>query len=216
MDMKLMTGAGIFSSMTDAELAEALNYLGARESFYRKGQYLISIGDSIGEFALVESGMVQVSSYDINGNIMIMNTVTRGKTFAESLAVTGTEDSPICARAVEDTRVVWLSAAPIRRNNGNTPLHTKIVSNFISEIAHKCLGMNERIQILSKRTIREKVITYLSQLSEASRRDEFTIPFDRQDLASYLGVERSALSRELSRMARDGLISFRKNTFRIL
>lgn len=216
MDMKLMRVAGIFAFMTDAELADALKYLGAREAFYRKGQYLISIGDSIGEFALVESGMVQVSSYDINGDIMIMNTVARGKTFAESLAVTGTEDSPICARAVEDTRVVWLSAEPIRRNCGDTPLHTKIVSNFINEIAHKCLGMNERIQILSKRTIREKVITYLSQLSEASRRDEFTIPFDRQDLASYLGVERSALSRELSRMARDGLISFRKNTFRIL
>ena len=216
MDKGLLGRTRIFAAMSERELDDALKYLFAREAAYRKGQQLISIGDPIGDFAVVESGAVQVSSYDINGNRMIMNTVTRGKTFAESLAVTGTEESPICAQALEDTRVVWLRAEPIRRNIGDTPLHAKIVANFIGEIAHKCLGMNERIQILSKRTIREKVITYLSQLSETRRRAEFTIPFDRQDLASYLGVERSALSRELSRMARDGLISFRKNTFRIL
>ena len=112
MDKGLLGRTRIFAAMSERELDDALKYLFAREAAYRKGQQLISIGDPIGDFAVVESGAVQVSSYDINGNRMIMNTVTRGKTFAESLAVTGTEESPICAQALEDTGVAQGGADP--------------------------------------------------------------------------------------------------------
>lgn len=216
MDMNLMLKTYIFEGLTPDELSGALEYLGAREASYKKGAILINSGDSINEFGVIMSGVVQVSCDDINGNRMIMATVSKGEIFGESLAVTGAKESPICAEAAEEAYVVWLNAEPIRKNCADNPLHTKIVANFISAIAHKCLSMNDRVQILSKKTIREKVITYLSQLAEHKRRTEFNLPLDRQDMANYLGVERSALSRELSKMAAEGIISYHKNYFKIL
>lgn len=216
MDMSLLLKTYIFAGLTQEELSGALEYLSAQESCYKKGGILINLGDSITRFGVIMSGVVQVSCDDINGNRMIMATVSKGEIFGESLAVTGAKESPICAMAVEDVCVVWLDAGPIRKNLADNPLHTKIVANFISAVAHKCLSMNDRIQILSKKTIREKVITYLSQLAEHKRCAEFTLPLDRQDMANYLGVERSALSRELSKMSAEGIISYHKNNFRIL
>lgn len=216
MDKELLAKTYIFSSLSANEMDEALCYLGAHEAVYKKGQTLIRLGQPIGEFGVITSGTVQISCDDINGNQMIMATVSRGDMFAESLAVTGAAESPIYAAATEDTCVVWLKAAPIRANFADTPLKAKIIANFISAVAHKCLGMNDRVQILSKKTIREKVITYLSQLSEREKRSEFLLPMDRQDMANYLGVERSALSRELSRMQQEGIISYHRNYFKIL
>lgn len=202
--------------MTESQLKEALSCLRAREVSYKKGENLIILGNPINEFAVVLSGTVQVSCDDINGNRMIMATISKGEMFAESLAATGCEDSPVYANAIEDTVVMWLNADIIRRNETDTDVKRKIVINFINAVANKCLDMNNRIQILSKKTIREKVITYLSQMSQQGRKKELRIPLDRQDMANYLGVERSALSRELSRMEQEGIISFRKNYFVIL
>ncbi len=216
MDKALLAKAYIFSGLTESELDEALKYLGAREKHYKKGQTLISLGNSISEFGVITKGTVQISCDDINGNQMIMATVARGDMFAESLAVTANSDSPIYATATEGSVVVWLNAAPIRDNLASTPLHAKINANFTRAIAIKCLSMNDRVQILSKKTIREKVITYMSQLAEHSKKTEILIPLSRQDMASYLGVERSALSRELSRMQQDGIIRFKGNRFKFL
>ena len=215
-DNGLLLKTAIFSGLNEEELAQALEYLAARGAEYKKGENLINPGDRMERFGIVMSGTVQVSSYDINGNQMIMTSVARGGIFGESLSVIGVEESPICAAAAEDCNILWLRAEPIRKNRADSPLHTKIVANFIGAIAHKCLAMNDRVQILSKKTIREKVITYLSQLAEHKRKSEFTLPLDRQNMANYLGVERSALSRELSKMAAEGIISYRKNNFKIL
>lgn len=216
MNINLLLKTYIFKGLSPREVDEALDYLSGREVRYKKGEMLILPGDSISEFGIILSGTVQISCDDINGNRMIMTTVSQGDLFGESLAATGAQDSPICATAAEDVTVLWLRAQPIRELRTKTPLQAKIVSNFISAIAHKCLSMNDRVQILSKKTIREKVITYLSQLAEHKRRTEFTLPLDRQDMANYLGVERSALSRELSKMAAEGIIEYHKNSFRIL
>lgn len=216
MDIDLLKKSYIFGGFSDTEISRALGYLDAREVFYKKGTVIIAQGEPINEFGMLMSGGVQVSCYDINGNRMIMAEVAAGGVFAESLAMTGAEESPVFAETIADTRLLWLCAEPIRRNTADNPLHAKIVANFAASISHKCLEMNDRIQILSKKTIREKVITYLSQLAERSNRREFDIAMDRQALANYLGAERSALSRELSKMAKEGIIAYNKNRFHIL
>lgn len=216
MDKALLSKAYIFSGLTEKEFDDALLYLSAREKRYKKGQTLITLGTEISEFGVVTKGAVQISCDDINGNQMIMATITRGDMFAESLAVTANCDSPIYATATEETVVVWLKAAPIRQNIADTPLHTRIISNFIRAVAIKCLSMNDRVQILSKKTIREKVITYISLIAEREKKDTIIVPLNRQDMANYLGVERSALSRELSRMQKEGIISYKGNQFRFL
>lgn len=216
MNRSLLLNTYIFSGLSDCELDDALSYLNAREKSYKKGDSLIIQGDSITSFGIITSGTVQVSCDDINGNHMIMATVSVGDMFAESLAVTANNDSPIYAGATESCTVLWLDATPIRQNSVSTPLHIKIISNFMQAIAHKCLSMNDRIQILSKKTIREKVIAYISLLSAHGKSGEIILPLSRQDMASYLGVERSALSRELSNMQKEGIISYQRNSFRFL
>ena len=216
MNTDLLLKSYIFRGMDEKQLKEALAYLNAREVFYKKGENLIMLSNPINDFAVVLSGSVQVSCDDIDGNRMIMATVAKGEMFSESLAVTACRESPINATAAEDSRILWLSADIIRRNESDNPVKNKIILNFINAVANKCLMMNDRVQILSKKTIREKVITYLSQLSEQGKKKEIKIPFDRQGMADYLGVERSALSRELSRMENEGIIAYRKNNFTIL
>lgn len=216
MNRKLLLNTYIFKGLTESELDGALSYLDAREKRYKKGENLIIQGDKITSFAIIISGTVQVSCDDIDGNRMIMATVSKGEMFAESLAVTANSDSPIYAVATEDSAVLWLSAAPIRKNLVSAPLHSKIISNFMSAIAFKCLSMNDRVQILSKKTIREKVIAYISLLPSHDKSGEIILPLSRQDMASYLGVERSALSRELSNMQKEGIISYKGNTFKFL
>lgn len=216
MDKGILLKTYIFDGLSETELDDALLYLSAREKKYKKGQTLITLGSEITEFGIITSGSAQISCDDINGNQMIMATVTKGDMFAESLAVTANSDSPIYATATEDATVIWLKARPIRQNIADTPLHTKIISNFTKAVALKCLSMNDRIQILSKKTIREKVIAYISLISEREKKDKIIVPLTRQDMASYLGVERSALSRELSKMQKDGIISFKGNQFRFL
>ncbi len=215
MDNELLKNTYLFRDFTDNELSEALTFLSAREACYKKGETVIMLGSPITEFAIVLSGGVQISCDDINGNQIIMMSVSKGGMFAESLSVTKSPESPIYAVATEDTRLLWLKIAPILKNSAS-PLDTKITTSFITALAAKCLSMNDRVQILSKKSIREKVITYFSQLSEHTKSDEITVPLSREDMASYLGVERSALSRELSNMQRDGIISYNKNHFKII
>lgn len=216
MDKSLLLRTLIFEGFNYEELDSALIYLEAKEEIFKKGELLIKFSSPIKAFGVIESGIVQVSCDDINGNRMIMATIGRGDIFAESLACLNTKESPIYATAVEDVKVVWLCAEHIRQNSADTPLHKKIVANFIRAIAHKCLSMNNRVQILSKKTIREKVITYLSQLAEHEKNNKIFVPLDRQDMANYLGVERSALSRELSRMKAQGIITYNRNCFKVL
>lgn len=215
-DRDILSKTRIFNNFTEKELDDALSYLCAHTRLYKKGQTLIALGNKITEFGIITKGTVQISCDDINGNQMIMATVGRGDMFAESLAVTANPDSPIYAVATEDSSVLWLSAAPIRENAADSPLHSKIIVNFIQAVASKCLSMNDRVQILSKKTIREKVIAYISQIAEHEKKNKIIIPLNRQDMANYLGVERSALSRELSKMQADGIISFKGNQFRFL
>lgn len=216
MDRELLKNTYLFRGFSDSELDDALVYLAARKAVYKKGDTVIPFGSPISEFGIILSGIVQVSCDDINGNQIIMTSVSAGDMFAESLAVTANPESPIYAVATEDAKILWLKAAPIRQNKADSPLHTKIIASFINALANKCLSMNDRVQILSKKSIREKVITYFSQLAEREKKDEFSIPLSREDMASYLGVERSALSRELSNMQKDGIISYHKNRFRII
>ena len=111
--------------------------------------------------------------------------------------------------------MLWLRCDTLR-SVGDDPLERQIYRRFVTMLAERALSMNDRIQILSKLTIREKLLTYFSQCARAAGSRTFTVPLDRESLAAYLGVNRSALSRELSTMQRDGLIEFYKNSFKIL
>ena len=206
----------LFSGFTETEMAYILQLLRCREVRYYKGEILFDIDSSIEAFGIVLAGNVQVATYDINGNRMIMANVRQGGIFAESLAFTG-KKSPVYAVAARESVIAWLDAEVIKNAHmSENPALRRLGKNFSGELASRALSMNNRIQILSKKSIREKVIAFLTFEYNFHKKKSFTIPFSRRDLADYLGVERSALSRELSKMEADGLIKFHKNQFEIL
>jgi len=164
-------------------------------------------------FGLVLSGTVHVMSFDLNGGAALMAAVSAGETFGEALCFLGRE-AHVYVYAAREASVLWLSAQGLRAGDA-APLAMELRSRFCGMLADRTLRMNDRIQVLSKLTLRQKLIALFSQcLREGGA--ELDLPFDRERMAAYLGAERSALSRELSKMRREGLIEFRKNHFHIL
>ncbi|NLD88599.1 MAG: Crp/Fnr family transcriptional regulator [Clostridiales bacterium] len=204
----------LFSGMEEEELRKAVSLLHGRSQVYRRGEILHHAWTRMECFGLVLSGLVQARSDDFDGNSMIMAEVQPGVTFGESLCLLIVEDSPVYVCASEDSEVLWLSVDGLYGSREEDV--TAMQKRFTALLAARILSMNNRIQILSKISIREKLMVYLSEMSAASGSSVFRIPFNREDMATYIGANRSALSRELAKMKREGIIDFHKNTFKLL
>ena len=202
----------LFAGLSDGELEAALDFLTAHEMKYKRGEHINNVGDRLGFFGLVLEGAVQVYTVDIDGNQMIMANVAPGDTFGESLNFLGREaDIYICAS--EDTKILMMSSEKIASGNNTSPLRLSLSRRFISILANRTLSQNARIQIMSKLTIRARLTAFFTECVQKNRSYEFDLPFDRENMAIYLGCDRAALSRELSKMKREGLIDFQKRHF---
>lgn len=238
----------LFTGLSDEDYAYALRFFSAEEKKIAKGKMLKLPGDSLGFFAFVISGTVQVYMDDVNGNRMVMNTVGPGMMFGESLCYLG-RSSYAYIQATSDTVLLKMNAARVCSFSGVygtqissglevcsegfssashlfspekrglcsfDPRDVLLSGRFTAVLAVRTLSMNRRIQILSKLTVREKILTFLSQECAVNGENSVEITMDREDMAAYLGTNVSALSRELGNMKRDGLIDFQKNRFQIL
>ena len=206
----------LFQGLSKTDREYALTFFEARSAHYEKGDFLNRIGDPLPAFGLVLSGTIQVYMDDIDGQPMIMANVSAGGTFGESLNFLGT-DTAVYIYAFTDADVLWMKSRNIRSRSGPCdPRDTLLSNRFTAMLAGRTLDMNNRIQILSNLTLREKLITFFSQAVSNSGSTRFTLPFDRESMAVYLGTNRSALSRELSKMRDEGIISFQKNEFTII
>ena len=201
--------AALFSGISDEELAAMLSCLGARIDTFPKGSRLLRAGESVEEVGLVLAGSALIVQEDIWGNRNILSKAMPGQTFAEVFA---------CAPgAVLNVSVEAVMFLRIRRVLNVCPSacshHSRIIRNLLGELAEKNLRLNEKLTHMGQRTTRAKLMSYFS--AEAQRRGgyEFDIPFSRQQLADYLGVERSGLSLELGKMRREGLLDFHKSHF---
>jgi CRP-like cAMP-binding protein len=202
----------LFARLSKEDIEYALSFFSSRTEQYKKGETLHVGGEKMSAFGLVISGAVQVGTFDYDGNAIIMAIVTKGQSFGESLCFLGRESS-VYVQALSDTKVVWLSADRIKRPSSD-PRDLMIKERFTAVLAAKTLEMNDRIQILSKIKLRDRLITYFSQ-NVAKYGSEFKIPLSREDMAVYLGTNRSALSRELGNMRDEGIIEFERNSFKV-
>ena len=201
----------LFSGLTEGELSDALHFFDAREKKYARGELLKSAVDPLPAFGLVLSGAVTVAMEDIDGREMLLSHVAPGSTFGESLCYL-CETAPITIAALSDARVLWLRADRLRER-AETPLEQTLQARFTAMLARRTLKMNDRIQILSRGSIRQKLNAFFTECARDAGSPAFAVPFDRAGMAAYLGVDRSALSRELSRMRDEGLLTFSKNQF---
>ena len=207
----------IFRGMTEEEKDEALYALAANEKNYSKGAVVLHAGDTTEQMGLVLDGSVTIENNDLWGNKTILSHVGTGDFFAETYGFLADEPLLVDVVTNEKSRILFLRIGSLRNMNiSNAPWVYKLISNLLMISMHKNLTLSGRSFHTSPKTIRARVMSYLNTISLRTGNLKFDIPFDRQQMADYLNVERTALSKELAKMESDGLIRFRKNHFELL
>ncbi len=214
MDTELLRRSRLFRGMTDEEISSALSSLHAQEKQVKKGQALLHAGDVTEKLGLVLAGSVTVESNDAWGNRTILSHVGKGQLFAETYALLDDEPLLVDVIANEDCRILFLRPGSLQGLVGMaSPWVSKFTANLLTISSLKNLHLSGRSFHTAPKTVRGRVMAYLNTVSLQTQRTEFDIPFDRQQLADYLNVERTALSKELGKMQADGLIRTKKNHF---
>lgn len=204
----------LFEGIPAAELEAILGCLGVRDRRFSRGEAIFREGDPVEMVAVVLAGSVQIVRTDTAGNRMILASFGTGEVFGESIVCAGLARSPVSVFAVEDASVLFIPFRRLIRPCGKTCAgHYRLVENMLKLVAGKNLILNNKIEISGKRSIREKVLAYLALERKKAGSSEFAIPFSRTELADFLCADRSALSRELSRMRDEGLIGFEGRRF---
>lgn len=208
----------LFEGIERDDIMEMLNSMKARVINTSKNQIIFSEGDPAEYMGLLISGSVRIIREDYYGNRSIVAEVEPGELFAETIAAAGAENMPVSAAASEESEIMLIDFRRMLccEANDRGRIQNRLISNLLRVVAEKNMILNRKIEIISCRTTREKLLTYL--LAEAKRRNssEFEIPYNRQELADYLGVDRSAMSAEIARLRRDGIIESKKSRFRLL
>lgn len=207
----------LFNGLNENELSQLLKCLNPKLKNYQKNETIIKNNDSLHEIGILISGEANIVKYDYWGNSSIITHLYSGEVFGEAYACIPENEVDINVIATENCQILFLdifkisTACPCACS-----FHHLIIKNLLAMIAKKNIILNKKVDLMAKKTIREKVLAYLSSQALISNSKIFNIPYNRNQLAEYLGVDRSALSSELSKMQKDGLISYYRNTFKLL
>lgn len=214
LDYEFLSHTRMFGGTTPEEIRAMLGCLGARRRSYEKGEYIYTMGDCVDSLGLVLSGGVRIESNDVWGNTSVMGHVAPGFVFAEVYAAVPDEPLMVNVIATQDTEVLFLNVSRILTSCTHACAHhSKISQNLLNVFAHKNMNLSRRIFYTSPKTIRGKLLSYLSAQAIRRGSNTFTIPFNRQEFADYLGVDRSALSNELSKMQKEGILETHRSKF---
>lgn len=212
-----MPATPLFKELDRLDLEKLKACLRAHEEHFGKDELVLHAGSFTGSLGIVLEGSVTIESNDIWGTRTILGYADAGEVFAEAYALLPKEPMLVDVRAHEKCRILFLQIALLGRFlEAQEPWAVKLASRLLLSAARKNLMLSRRSFLIASKSIREKVMAYLNAEAIKHGADTFEIPFNRQQLADYLNVERTALSKELSRMRADGYISYRKNRFTIL
>ena len=217
MDIEFLKNSMIFRGMSDEDVANSLRFLEANEQNFRKGATILHAGDITDKLGLVLQGSVTIESDDVWGNRTILSNADIGEIFAETYALLDGEPMLVNVVANEDCRILFLRIGSLKRLQNNMEQWTmRLVTNLLIITTHKNLVLSSRSFHTAPKTVRGRVMAYLNSVSMQKHAREFNIPFDRQQLADYLNLDRTALSKELGKMKNDGLIDYYRNAFKII
>ena len=207
----------LFEGVSREDRAAMLRCMQARTVDVAKGEAVFRAEGPAEYVGILLSGGVRVFREDFDGNRTIQAAVRPGDLFGETFACAGVDRLPVTAEADRPSRVLLIR---MRRLIETCPsacgFHNRVVMNLLKVMAAKNLMLNQKLEITSRRTTREKLLAYLSAQARAAGSDHFVIPFDRQGLADYLGVDRSALSAEIGKLRREGVIESDRSAFTLL
>ena len=211
----ILKSVGLFTGIEATELQSMLGCLNAGTQSLKKGKILLLAGNKPEYTGIVLSGQLHITRLDYDGNRSLMAVITPGGIFAEALCCAGVSESPVTVIAAENSVILKIGFTRILKTCSNScAFHRKLIENMLTLIAKKNLMLQNRMELLEIKSVREKVMRYLESFG-SKRGNGFAIPLNREEMAAFLSVDRSALSHELAKMKNDGLIEYRKNTFTI-
>ena len=216
MDIHLLAGTRLFQGIREHEIEAMLTWLSAEERTYGKDAYIYRAGDVTGRLGVVMEGAVNIIKDDVWGNRKIIENIGGGQIFGETYACLKGEPLMVDVQASERSRILFMDVNRILTTcSSSCDFHNRLIRSLMYVLAGKNLMLTKKMDIITPKSLRERVMVYLSQESVKQGCRTVTVPFNRQQMADYLSVDRSALSAELSRMQRDGVISYEKNRFTI-
>ena len=215
--LEILKKCPLFENISDESLLIMLTCLGAKISFFDKKYTVFNEGSPAKYIGIVLSGSVQISQTDYFGNRSILGNIYPGEVFAEAFACAELETVPVSAIATEESEIMLVKADHILHTCENhCGHHGQLIYNLMKDLAKKTITFHKRIEVTSKRSTREKLLAYLAMEAKEKGSESFDIPFDRQELADYLEVERSGLSNEISKLRDEGIIENRKKHFKLI
>jgi len=213
----ILKNSKLFAGISEDEITPMLSCLSARLFNYNKGEYVFRRGEQISDIGILVSGKLHVQKDDFWGNRVIVRQIPVGGMFGEAYVspesalllndVVATEDS--CVIMFDAKRVITTCQSSCR-------FHAAVVQNLFYCISEENKNLMRKIGHITKRSTREKLLSYLSEEAQKQSASSFSIPFNRQELADYLSVDRSAMSNELCKMRDEGLLQFDRNHFTLL
>ena len=206
----------LFAGVEEEDVFSMLSCLGARLRTYKKGEYVLRQGQRLSDILVLAEGSLYIQKDDYWGNRSILGHIGVGEIFGEAYASPESGALLNDVVAVENSAVFFFDVKRVITTCSSAcRFHTLVVQNLFFAISEKNRSLVQKLDYLSRRTTREKLISYLSEEAKKQNSAYFTIPFNRQQLADYLSVDRSAMSNELCKMRDDGLLEFEKNRFKL-
>ena len=215
--LEILKKCPLFYDIDDGDLLRMLSCLGARVDVFDKKYTVFAEGIRAKYIGILLSGSVQITQTDYYGNRSILGNIGAGDLFAEAFAVMQMEAIPLSVVANELSEIMFIDCEHIIHTCKNgCGFHQQLIFNLMKDLAEKTVIFQQKIEVTSKRTTREKLLTYLSLMAKNTKKSSFVIPFDRQELADYLEVDRTGLSAEISKLRKEGILENRKNEFKLL
>lgn len=207
----------LFAQIGDEDLLSMLGCLGAKVKVFRKKETVLAEGEPARWIGIVLSGAVQILRVDYFGNRTIMGEVGPAELFGESFACAGVGAMPVDVTASEDAEVLFIDCHRVLHScNSACEFHRQLIFNLMGVMARKNLAFHRKIEITSKRSTREKLMAYLMLEAKRQGSRSFEIPYDRQELADYLEVDRSGLSAEIGKLRKEGVLNSQRSRFELL
>lgn len=204
----------LFDGIEQSDLKSMIECLNGKTIDVMKGNPVFLEGTPARFFGIVLSGTVQVVREDYYGNRSIMTILQPGEIFAEAISFAGLETMPVSVIAIRDSEVLLLNSTRVFTFCSNScHFHSILLKNLLQEMAQKNLALSRKIRYMSQKSTKEKIMAYLLEQAKQNGSAEFVIPYDRQALADYLGVERSAMSAEISKLKKSGQIDTKGSWF---
>ena len=215
--LEILKKCPLFDNIEEESLIKMLSCLGAKVEFFDKKYTVFSEGSPAKYLGIVLSGSVQTVQVDYYGNRSILSDMGPSELFAEAFACAEVASLPVSVVADEPCEIMFIDCRHILHTCANgCGFHHQLIYNLMKDLATKTIMFHQRIEVTSKRSTREKLLTYLALQAKKANSNRFDIPFDRQELADYLEVERSGLSAEIGKLKKEGILDNQKNHFVLL